>query len=842
MTSPQEPRRPLDDQAAAARAAPDPAGRTLDPDQELSPTAATRVSPPDVSPDAPTAAGEANAPTMVRPNAPVAAAPHDATLASQHPQAVAYQQAIQQAAPGAAPAASFGDYLLLEPIAKGGMGIVYKARQQKLNRIVAIKMILAGRFADRTDVERFYAEAAAAAALSHPNIVAIHEIGEVGGQHFFSMDYIEGRSLAALVRENPLTPQRAAEYVKTIAETMQFAHDRGIVHRDLKPSNILLDLQERPLITDFGLAKQVSNQSQLTMSGAIIGTPSYMPPEQAAGDAALVGPCSDIYSTGAILYELLTGKPPFRAATPFETVRQVIETDPLSPRLVNPNVPKDLETICLKCLQKEPTKRYESSQALAAELHRYLKGEPIQARPISRAERFWRLCQRFPIAAAAISTAIVSLLIGATFSTVGFIQTSRALVAERNSFREQMNAVNDLFTVVSEDTLLNQPGMQPLRKDLLQRALAYYERFLEERAGDPTVQDELASANFRAGLITEAIDSTDKALPFFETAQRLQQARLTAEPHNALRLEALGNTLNALGAAYTKQRQYQEAERDFAAALKIRQQLVALSPHTSECQRLLANTHMNIGNSEHQHGQTDSARKQFLTAQQLRQEALQQDPQNQRLRRDLGKGAYNLGTLEVQVGDLTAAEQNFQAAITEFTQLTREDPENLENQKLLTLSERLLGDVQGVTSASAAKATYAQALARLETLAWENPFVPAYQHDRATVLMNLGYLESEQAQSIAALAAFQQARDLLLPLTQRFKTTPGYQRDLGATLRALGLELQATNEIEKARAALTQSVTVLRGLVALHPQDAEFAAQLEESTNALAALPAATPP
>src|SRR5262245_56905614 len=344
-------------------------------------------------------------------------------------------QAFHKAALASAPKAvtagqTFGHYELIEPIAKGGMGIVYKARQKNLNRVVAIKMILAGQFADQSDIDRFYAEAEAAAALSHPNIVAIHEIGEMNGQHFFSMDFIDGKSLSGLIQENPVPPRQAAEFARTIAETMEFAHEKGVVHRDLKPANILLDKRQRPLITDFGLAKQVSNTSQLTMAGSIVGTPSYMPPEQAAGKIEEVGPWSDLYSLGAILYELLTGRPPFRAATPFETIRQVLETEAPSPRLLNPNVPRDLETICLKCLQKARTNRYASAQELADELNRFLRGEPIHARPISQAARFWPLCRRNPITSSAIATAALFFVAASIVMTVAWIRTSAALGRE----------------------------------------------------------------------------------------------------------------------------------------------------------------------------------------------------------------------------------------------------------------------------------------------------------------------------------------------------------------------------------------------------------------------------
>ncbi|MEX0712979.1 MAG: serine/threonine-protein kinase, partial [Pirellulales bacterium] len=274
----------------------------------------------------------------------------------------------------------FGDYELLEEIARGGMGVVYKARQVRLNRLVAIKMILAGQFATDRDVERFYTEAQAAANLRHPHIVAIHEVGEHDGQHFFSMDYVEGQSLSALVKDHPLPSRMAADFVQTIAEAIHHAHEQGILHRDLKPSNVLVDRANQPRVTDFGLARRIEGDSQLTATGTVVGTPSYMPPEQAAGKRGAMGPASDVYSLGAILYELLTARPPFQAATSLDTMLQVLHSEPVPPRLLNRAVDRDVETISLKCLQKDPRRRYASAQELADDLQRYSNHEPILAR------------------------------------------------------------------------------------------------------------------------------------------------------------------------------------------------------------------------------------------------------------------------------------------------------------------------------------------------------------------------------------------------------------------------------------------------------------------------------
>jgi eukaryotic-like serine/threonine-protein kinase len=335
----------------------------------------------------------------------------------------------------------FGDYELLGEIARGGMGIVYKARQVSLNRVVALKMILAGQFASETEVQRFYAEARAAANLQHRNIVAIHEVGQHEGQHYFSMDYIEGKSLAQIVRENPLPADKASAYLKTIAEAIEFAHRQGTLHRDLKPSNVLIDSFDEPRITDFGLAKRIEGTAQITVTGPITGTPSYMPPEQAGAYDGKVSPASDVYSLGALLYDLLTGRPPFLGENLVVTLNQVLNSEPVAPRLLSPEVPPDLETICLKCLEKDPTRRYPTAAALADDLGRFLRHEPITARPVSQWERGWRWCKRNPMVSS-LSAAIAILLVTSAIggSILAIRERNARQVADNNAELESQAA------------------------------------------------------------------------------------------------------------------------------------------------------------------------------------------------------------------------------------------------------------------------------------------------------------------------------------------------------------------------------------------------------------------
>jgi len=299
------------------------------------------------------------------------------------------------AKPQPVPQATFGDYELIVEIARGGMGVVYKARQTSLNRIVALKMILTGRLAGEDDLFRFKTEAEAAAKLQHANIVAVYNVGDVDGQHYFSMEYIDGQTLAQRLGRGPLPSRTAAAYLRQIARAVDYAHRQGVLHRDIKPSNILIDAEDQPHVTDFGLAKRLGDgDAGHTRTGAVLGTPSYMAPEQAGGRIKDQGPWTDVYGLGAVLYELLTGRPPFKAETPLDTLMQVLETDPVPPRLLNPKIDSDLETICLKCLEKDPARRYASAEEVAADMQRYLDGDSISARSSNMFDYMTRMLDR----------------------------------------------------------------------------------------------------------------------------------------------------------------------------------------------------------------------------------------------------------------------------------------------------------------------------------------------------------------------------------------------------------------------------------------------------------------
>jgi eukaryotic-like serine/threonine-protein kinase len=327
------------------------------------------------------------------------------------------------------PMGDLGKFELLCEIGRGGMGVVYKARQKDLGRIVALKMILASQLASEDVIERFHDEARAAASVQHPNITALYDAGQLLGQPYIAIQYVEGPSLSQRLMHGTITPEVAARTVSAVARAVHHLHTKGIVHRDLKPSNVLLDDQGQPYVTDFGLVKMLSTESQKTTTGVILGTPSYMAPEQAAGRSAQVGPLTDVYSIGAILYECLTRQPPFREATPLDTVMRVLEGEPLRPRDINPAIPPALEAVCLRCLEKAPERRYPTAAAVADNLDRFLKGEEVEGLANGVGPRLARWLRREPALVSRLAAlAVCFALIQINFFVAGDIELAPHLI------------------------------------------------------------------------------------------------------------------------------------------------------------------------------------------------------------------------------------------------------------------------------------------------------------------------------------------------------------------------------------------------------------------------------
>jgi tetratricopeptide (TPR) repeat protein len=453
---------------------------------------------------------------------------------------------------------NFGDYELEGEIARGGMGVVYRARQISLNRLVALKVLPGGPLANNDDLRRFHMEAAAIAVLDHPNIVPIYEVGEHEGLSYFAMKLIDGASLAQGLPASVADPRAAAQLLATVARAVYHAHQRGVLHRDLKPSNIVIDAQGQPHVTDFGLAKRVEGNSELTQSGAILGTPSYMAPEQASGNRKAITTATDVYGLGAVLYALLTGKPPFRGDTVLETLDQVRQQSPEPPSGVGRDVDRDLETICLKCLEKEPARRYGSALELAEDLERWLRGEPIAARPAGRLGRAWRWCRRNPalaVLAGATVASVILLLAGAGIGSLllwrerGF--THRALELEQDQrhraessaakaeqhgraaverLGNSMTGTTEVLFQLSSPKWSKVPEIRPLRVRVMETAIQDHELCIKEYCANPAFSMELAATYAHLAAVYAAWSAYSKASEMLAKAVAIDEARLVQAP------------------------------------------------------------------------------------------------------------------------------------------------------------------------------------------------------------------------------------------------------------------------------------------------------------------------
>jgi serine/threonine protein kinase len=400
------------------------------------------------------------------------------------------------------------DYEVLAVLGQGGMGVVYKARDASLGRMVAIKTLAEGQHATPEQLERFRAEAQAVARLRHPNIIAIHVIGEHEGRPYLSLEFAEGGSLAQRLADKPMPPREAAELLEALARAVHAAHQAGVVHRDLKPSNVLLDADGVPKVADFGLAKLLDSDSGRTLSGQVVGTPSYMAPEQAEGQSKRVGPAADIYALGAILYHALTGRPPFLGESAMETIRLATSTEAVPPRQLRPDVPLDLETICLKCLEKESARRYPGALALAEDLHRYLDGRPIAARPVGPVGRLWRWGRRNPWVAGLAATLLLTFVLGTPTLFVLWLQ-ARTDRARAEFEAANAKAINEFLTkdLLGQASAYNQVQPDPdvkVRTVLDRAAEQVDQRFANQPLVQASIRRTIGETYQQLGLYPQA--------------------------------------------------------------------------------------------------------------------------------------------------------------------------------------------------------------------------------------------------------------------------------------------------------------------------------------------------
>jgi tetratricopeptide (TPR) repeat protein len=738
------------------------------------------------------------------------------------------------------------NYEILAELGRGGMGVVYQARQQSLNRLVALKMISAGAHADRDTLARFRIEAEALASLQHPNIVPVYEVGEHAGCPFLAMEYLEGGTLADHIAGRPQPPRAAAALVEQLARAMHVAHQRGIIHRDLKPANVLfasggvtgarepghslLSIRHAPLIpkiTDFGLAKRLAEGPGRTSSGMILGTPSYMAPEQARGHIRDIGPPTDVYALGAILYELLTGQPPFREETVMATLRRVESDDPTAPSRFSRRLPGDLETICLKCLAKEPSKRYATAAELADDLGRFLEGRPIAARPAGPGERVWKWVKRRPVWAALIvviaAAAIIVLAMGFSWSVEVGRERDRAL----HGLQVARRAIDDLYVKMASERLFDEPQLDPLCQELLEKAQGLYEELAREHVADPDVRRDTALAWFRLGDIHRRLDHYQSAESAYgEAVVRLEGLRHddAEEPRHT---QNLANSHNWLGELLREHNRLAEAERHYRAAQALQQELVRRFPREPAYQRELARSHFNLGIVEKDTNRLSDSRANSDWAVAMLTALHQADPGGPNVRQDLARALTNRGVLHRLCGRPGDAGTDYDQAITLLEELRHDFPARSAYKFELAVALQNRGNLYWSRGQhEKAQGEHREAHSQLKRLVADFSHRPRYRKKMAAALMNLGSALASAKDLDGAEESWNQARTLFEKLARDDPDTADHRGLLGMTLGLLGWLRTEQKNWAGANGLIAQGITEMQAALKPNPDHPRYREEL----------------
>ena len=757
----------------------------------------------------------------------------------------------------------FGDYELQKELGRGGMGVVYKALQISLNRPVALKMIKAGVLADDTELQRFQNEAEAVALLDHAGIVPVYEVGEHEGQRYFSMKLVEGGNLAEQLPTFKTNPRAAATLMAEAAEAVHHAHMRGILHRDLKPANILVDAEGHPHVTDFGLAKRVEGDIEMTATGAILGTPAYMSPEQANGRRGSITTATDVYGLGAILYALLTGKAPFGGDSVIETLDAVRTRPPESPRKFNPDTPRDLETICLRCLEKDPRRRYASAHELAVDLTNWLDSRPITARRVGTAERAWLWCKRKP-AVAGLAAAVVLAVVGGTAGI--FVVQARANSNLRSANGKLDRANTELKSsnialdkqraraetgetqavdavkkfrdaVVNNGELKNNASLESLRKTLLKEPLAFFQALRKRLQDDGDTKPEslvrLNNAITELGAISAEIGDKRDALAAYREAMPIAQKLLHDHPTNTGYLWGLARIQYEIGDLLYELGKLAEGLKATESARANFRKLVAAEPTRTDFQVQLSSCHANIGRQLEYADPTRSL-EAHESALAILQKLADADPSSGHFQNCLAIGYGNIGRLLLQTGKPAESMKAFKAALAIHQKLAAANPAVTSYRSGLAQDHYNLGLVlEKDRRPLEALKSYESARGVQQKLVDENPTVTAFQSELEISLSNIGSAYWDLGKRTEALKAHESNYAILQKLVQAHPESPGFASSMGGTLHNLMLFDAEAGRLPEARDRLLKAIGLQRKALASNPANPFFRQFLSNHLTAL---------
>jgi serine/threonine-protein kinase len=689
-------------------------------------------------------------------------------------------------------------YEITGELGRGGMAIVYKARQASLQRWVALKMLRSEIGAEDAALARFEREGQALAALQHPHVVQIHEVGQYDGRPYVALEYLDGGTLAAASAATPQPPQAAARLVTTLARAVHGAHERGVVHRDLKPANVLLTADGTPKIADFGLARLVgAGQTGQTPTGAVLGTPGYMAPEQATATGDEVGVPADVYALGAILYELLTGRAPFVGETPLETLQLVCTQDPLSPGRLRPGLPRDLETICLHCLHKEPGKRYRSARLLAEDLERFLAGEPIRARPVSTWERALKWARRRPAAAALVAVSGTALVVVATLIVVSntrlreqrnLAEAKRAEAsAQRGRALALLRTARDAVErmTAAPDRLAPAPYTLTVRRQLLEDAVRLYQELARQEDNDPEIRYEVGRAWRRLGKIQDSLERREQAAQSCRHAVLVFEQLTTEAPDQPAYWFELAASCNNLSMVLDAN-QLPEKERLLRRALALQDRLAAEHPETAAYHLDASVTRGDLGNALGRMKRLPEALQAWQEGIDGLEKLLADVPSSIDCRFALGNVLNSRGAFLARVGRFQEAVPSVRRAVEVFEPLAAHPAAQPRHRFVLALSWSNLGQLLVETgSPGEAEPVFRRAVEVGRKLASDYPEVTTYHAELGKTLHYLAIRVRERGDLAAAILCWNEAIEHYGIARKADPDDPEVRRMFGFPCRAL---------------------------------------------------------